>query len=376
MRVAIVSDIMPGNIGGVERFVVSISEEFKKRNIAVDLYDRSTISNWQEKVYDKFGGSLRRNLQIGNAAWRAISSRGDTDVVIQNELTGWNLRSRSNIPRIIVHHGTVRGKYYIDLPPGISWRTKLNRYLGLILLNGAIEQYIATGATSVAVSSSVADELRQYYTGIKPIVIPNGIDTRHFVKRDQACCRRKYGIEPDEFVACFTGRFTVLGKGFEELRALAELAWQEKLRMRFLIATNQIPQGWPANVMFVKNVSYQDLPELYSAADIFIFPTRYEGCSYSLLEAMACELPVLTTRVGYAKDLQQDIKEIAPFIFEKNTVEKYCQALKQLYDKPLFLRKLGVAGAEYIRRHNSLDVMVDAYVRLIAKVTGKEIPLH
>ena len=373
MRVAIVSDIMPGNIGGVERFVVMMAEELKKRNIEVDLYDISTISQWQEKWYDKFLGGSRRNFQIGNATWEKISRVG-TDVIIHNEITGWNLRNKTNIPRIVIHHGTVRGKYHIDLPPGISWRTRLNRYIGLNLLNGEIEQYITARATSIAVSSSVAHELRQYYTGIDPVVIPNGIDTGHFTKRDRAFCRQKYGIEPDEFVACFTARFSLQGKGFAELRALAELAWKEKLRIRFLIATNEIPQGWPANITFVKNVSYQDIPDIYSAADIFMFPTRYEGCSYSLLEAMSCGLPVLTTRVGYATDLHRDIPEIAPFIFEKISVAEYWQALRQLVDKPQLLKQLGAVGAEYVRRHNSLDVMVDSYIQLIAKVTSKEIP--
>ena len=376
MRVAIVSDIMSGNIGGVERFTVSISEELKKRNSEVDIYDRSVIDNWQEKWYDKYFINQRRNLQIGNAVWRKIaSSNADTDVIIQNSIAGWNLRRKTNIPRIVIHHGTMRGLYYIHLPSDISWKMKLNRYVGLIRMKGGAEQYTATGATSVAVSSAVAEELRQYYTGINPIVIPNGIDIRHFAKRERTYCRQKYGIEMDEFVVCFTARFGVLGKGFEELQVLTELAWKERLRIRFLIATDEIPHGWPANVVFVKNVSYQELPELYSAADIFIFPTRYEGCSYSLLEAMACELPILTTRVGYAKDLYRDINEIAPFIFEKNNAGEYWKLLKQLVNKPIFLRKLGVVGAEYVRRHNSLDVMVDSYVKLIAKVTKREMPL-
>jgi len=376
VRVAIVSDIMSGNIGGVERFTVSISEELKRRNMEIDVYDRSAIDNWQDKWYDKYFINQRRNLQIGNAVWRKIaSSNADTDVIIQNSIAGWNLRRKTNIPRIVIHHGTMRGLYYIHLPSDISWQMKLNRYVGLIRMKGGAEQYTATGATSVAVSSAVAEELRQYYTGINPIVIPNGIDTRHFTKRERTYCRQKYGIEMDEFVVCFTARFGVMGKGFEELQVLTELAWKERLRIRFLIATDEIPHGWPANVVFVKNVSYKELPELYSAADIFVFPTRYEGCSYSLLEAMACELPVLTTRVGYAKDLYRDINEIAPFIFEKNNAEEYWILLKQLVNKPIFLRKLGVVGAEYVRRHNSLDVMVDSYVKLITKVTKREMPL-
>ena len=251
---------------------------------------------------------------------------------------------------------------------------KFIRYVGFIGMKGAAEQYTAGGAISVAVSGAVAEELRRYYDNINPIVIPNGINIKHFTKRQRTSCRQKYKIALDEFVVCFTARFGVLGKGFEELFALARLAWNEQLKIRFLIATDHIPQEWPANVTFLKNVSYEDIPELYSLADIFVFPTRYEGCSYSLLEAMACELPVVTTQVGYAKDVYREVPEIAPFIFEKNDVEKYWKSIKLFMENPMLARKIGVVGAEYVWRNNSLDVMMDSYLNLIAKVTQKEIP--
>jgi len=370
LRIALVSDITPGNIGGVERFAFSFAEQLKKQNMLVDVYDRSSIEGWTDKWYDKYLVHQYRNRQIGNAAWQKISSNSTrTDIIIQNSIAGWSLRGKSPIPRIVIHHGTMRGLSHIKLPPDVSWRTKVNRYIGLDRLKGGLEQYTATGAVSVAVSSSVADELRRYYSGIHPIVIPNGIDIRHFAKRDRANCRQQYGIAAEDFVACFTGRFGVIGKGFEELRALALRAWEAQERIKFLIATDEVPSGWPANVVFVKNATYDQIPEVYSAADIFVFPTRYEGCSYSLLEAMACELPVLTAQVGYAKDLQRDIAEIAPFLFAENNVEQYWRSLKQLAENTELARHLGTIGAEYVRRHNSLEAMVDSYAKVIKELT-------
>ena len=342
----------------------------------IDVYDRSSIEGWTDKWYDKYLVHQYRNMQIGNAAWEKISAQSSpTDVIIQNSIAGWNLRGKTKIPRIVIHHGSMRGLSHLKFPAGVTWRTKLNRYIGLDRFKGGLEQYTATGAVSVAVSSAVADELRQYYSGIQPIVIPNGIDTQHFTKRNQAGCRKKYGIAIDDFVACFTGRFGVIGKGFEELRALAVLAWEAQSRIKFLIATDEVPSGWPANVVFVQNANYDQIPEIYSAADIFVFPTRYEGCSYSLLEAMACELPVLTTQVGYAKDIYRDIAELSPFIFLENQVEKYWKSLKLLAGDEVLASTLGCISAEYVRRHNSLNVMVDSYVKLIDQVAKGELIL-
>ena len=139
--------------------------------------------------------------------------------------------------------------------------------------------------------------------------------------------------------------------------------------MKFLVATDQILQGWPANTVFVKNVSYDEIPQVYSAADVFLFPTRYEGCSYSLIEAMACELPIVASLVGYAKDLRRDLKDLAPFILPDSDSELYWRALKLLADSADLAKRLGLSGAEYVRRHNSLDTMADSYVRLIEQVT-------
>ena len=330
LRVAIVSDITPGNIGGVERFTACVAAEFQKRRIEVQTFDRGNIGNWREKWYDKYIVEARSNLLVGKAAWRHIAGAEFVpDAIIHNSIAGWNLRGKTSIPRIVIHHGSIRGLYYIALPPDIPWRTRLNRYIGLICFGGILEQYVATGATSVAVSSSVAEELRLHYSGIKPVVIPNGIDIQHFSRRNRVQCRQKYGLSLDDFVVAFTGMYGLLGKGFAELQALATLAWESKQRITFLIATNDIPAGWPANVVFVKNVAYQDMPEIYSAADVFVFPTRYEGCSYSLLEAMSCELPVLTTHVGYAKDVRRDIAEFEPYILSENKVATYWRILQQ-----------------------------------------------
>ena len=84
---------------------------------------------------------------------------------------------------------------------------------------------------------------------------------------------------------------------------------------------------------------------------------------------MACELPVLTTQVGYAKDLYRDVRDISPFILKENNVEQYWQLLKQFAQNEEMAEKVGLMGAAYVRRHNSLEHMVDLYENLIEQVS-------
>ena len=49
-----------------------------------------------------------------------------------------------------------------------------------------------------------------------------------------------------------------------------------------------------------------DLPQLYRAADAFVFPTAYESFSLTCMEAMACGLPVFANAVGGIEDYLRD----------------------------------------------------------------------
>jgi glycosyltransferase involved in cell wall biosynthesis len=58
-------------------------------------------------------------------------------------------------------------------------------------------------------------------------------------------------------------------------------------------------------VQFLGNISHQHLPRYLLQADIFVLPSLNEGMSNSVLEAMACGLPVITTDTGGSKELVQ-----------------------------------------------------------------------
>lgn len=71
-----------------------------------------------------------------------------------------------------------------------------------------------------------------------------------------------------------------------------------------------------------------DVILFYHIADIFVFPSKREGLSVALMEAMACGLPVICNNIRGNKDLIQHFK--GGFLLEKCTSKEYCSAINEL----------------------------------------------
>ena len=69
-----------------------------------------------------------------------------------------------------------------------------------------------------------------------------------------------------------------------------------------------------------------DISELCQAADLFVFPSHQEGLSLALMEAIACETPVVCSDIRGNTDLVKD----RDYIFDENRVDDVVRTLKNL----------------------------------------------
>ena len=67
-----------------------------------------------------------------------------------------------------------------------------------------------------------------------------------------------------------------------------------------------------SEIVFPGYVSPGDLPLLYNAADLFVYPSRYEGFGLPVLEAMACGTPVVTSNVASLPEVAGDAALLVP----------------------------------------------------------------
>ncbi len=162
---------------------------------------------------------------------------------------------------------------------------------------------VRRSAAAVALTKVEAAQIRAFAGTVPTAVVPNGVAPPS-PGGDGMALRGALGIDPDARLALFVGRLDVRHKGLDRLIAAAHAAptW------RFLLVgpdhrgglqrLQRMASGLGVSERFslVGHWEAAELADAYSAADLFILPSRWEGLPMSLLEALAHGTPALVTQ--------------------------------------------------------------------------------
>ena len=170
--------------------------------------------------------------------------------------------------------------------------------------------YDRSNITIVAPSLWLAQQARKGLLGRFDVRhIPNGIDTQLYRPLDAQHCRHILGVPPGKRVLMFGAQsVTNARKGgdllFKALAALPPSLKAETLLLTFGSGNQQQLKALGMETIELGYVSSNRLKAmLYSAADIFVFPTRADNLPLVLQESMACGTPMLSFNVGGVPDL-------------------------------------------------------------------------
>jgi glycosyltransferase involved in cell wall biosynthesis len=199
----------------------------------------------------------------------------------------------------------------------------------------------------------------------RSLVIHNGIDWQAFDAHTVDARRAKadLGFDPCDVVVGQIAKFDVQ-KAQDELAAAIPLVVQKCPRAKFLFVGDgtlraqieaQVARlGVQRQVVFT---GYRDdVEKLLKTIDVVALPSRWEGLSLVLLEAMACRKPIVATRVTGNVDVVVDAE--TGFLVPSGAPDALAEKLIQLLQDARLRDAFGQQGRRRVEAEFSLDRMV------------------
>lgn len=213
-------------------------------------------------------------------------------------------------------------------------------------------------------------------------VIHHGIDTEAFSPPlDRAALRRRLGLpEGDVILGCF-GRIRAQ-KGTDAFVDAAIDLLQVRPGVTALVM-GRATEGHEAflddlkaraaaaqladRVRFLSEVPVHEMADWYRALDLYVAPQRWEGFGLTPIEAMACGVPVVATRVGAFEEI---VTEATGTLVPPGDVPALAAAIAPFLDDADRRRTAGAAALERVRTQFRIEdeaaALVAVYRRLLA----------
>jgi glycosyltransferase involved in cell wall biosynthesis len=223
----------------------------------------------------------------------------------------------------------------------------------------------------VAVSSNVADVLDEYLSR-KELDIPvlplyAGIDLTVFYPTPEI--EKKWDIaflgrlEKMKAVDLFPEMLVQLKQDFPDLKML--MTGEGSLKNSLLEEFDRL--GVSQMVHYLGVVETERVPELINQSCIFIYPSREEPFGLSIIEAMACGVPVVTTNVFGPSEIITN--ELDGLVVNPNDVRALAEAIRTLLNNKQLRMKIGLQGRTTVEKrfdiNQHLENLISIYQDLL-----------
>ncbi len=373
-RILVLNYEFPPLGGGAATATYNLLQQLRdKRDINVILLT-SSVGEYKEE-------SIGSNIKIIRLD---IGKEGDLHNQSNKNLLKYSIKAfrwiRSNRDRYDLIHAffgipcgflaMLSGKPYItslrgsDVPFYSKKYEKLDKYIfqHLSKLIWKKSEYV------VANSEGLRDLAYETYDKKEIGVIYNGVDINIFKPKEKE----------DGFVVVSTSRL-IERKGLDYLiKAFSKFAkGKDDVELRFYGDGNQREEledlvkelGIESKVKFFGETDREDIAKAIPSAHVFALPSKNEGMSNSLLEAMASGLSIIATDVGGTKELVDSSNGI---IVEKESVDDIYNALEKLYSNRELVKDMGIESRKKVEEI-SWERMAREYVKLYYANNDKQI---
>jgi len=234
--------------------------------------------------------------------------------------------------------------------------------------------------------SAISPEIASEWTssGIpseKVHLIPNSVDTNRFTPAEagqKSVLRKELDLPSNALIAIYTGRL-VSYKGLPLLlRVWNEIRNKHNNVLLILAGTggldihnceNELRQYVAAHQMdqYVRFTgSVQNDAEYLRASDIFVFPTENDAFPSSVVEAMACAMPIIATPVGAIPGIISHEKN--GILIEPGNARQLFEALNFMLSDISQITSLGIAALQTVRDRYSAACSNEKYISLFQSI--------
>ena len=303
------SDFTVDNHQSISEFVFEQNKAVEKLGVSYDYY---LIKEGGFQGYIKGFKDFHHYLEEKHYNYDIIHAHGGHIGSLAN--------TQRKIPVVTTYHGS-------DI------NNPINRLSSLIAL--------LFSKTNVFVSSKMLDKVKKYAHGI---VIPCGVDFNIFKPLDKVKCRKELGLNINEKIVLFAGRYERKEKNYKLAKKASDIANID-------------------NFIELKDFSREEVNLLLNASDLLLLTSFSEGSPQVIKEAMACNCPIVGTNVGTVAEIISVVEGCFITTFEpEDVVEKINLALH-------FSKKTN--GRDYVE-HFDNELIAKKVFELFQKIIEKE----
>ena len=316
-------------------------EQIKIGNGTVTIERPNHFSFSTLRIFGKSISSITRQRAINKVLRKAMFV---PDVVYCHfwrcGYEGYNYAKKNNLPLFVAS-----GESSI---PSIEYSDKKAFY-----------QYVR-GVICVSTKNKQESIEKGMTTEQKCIVLPNAINQNLFKRLDKIECRKKLGISENVFVTATLGWFSQRKGQHRVVEAINTLD-DDNIKSMFIGGGDEKPEG--KHIIFRGQVMHDDVPVYLNAADVYVLPTRAEGCCNSIIEAMACGLPVVSSDLPFNYDICDNSNSI---LVNPDDVEGIAVAINKMKSNKE-LRKELAEGAIKTAQNLTIEKRAEKILEFIEK---------
>jgi sugar transferase (PEP-CTERM/EpsH1 system associated) len=356
------------DVGGLENGLVNLINRIPAERYRHAIISLTEVSSFRDRIVHDDVRCIALHKRPGNdismllRLWRLFRELRPSIVHSRNlaaleaQLPAW----LAGVPCRI--HGE-HGRDMLDLGGNSKkyqlvrrlYRPLVHRY---IALSRQLEEYLRG---KVGVNSSRLN------------LICNGVDTERF-RADERCEREAFlpdGFAGDDSLLIGSvGRLEAVKDQMTLVRAFSDLCrrYPRDSRLRLILVGDGSLRHRIEALVAQENLqdrvwlagARDDIPQLLRALDVFVLPSLAEGISNTILEAMACGLPVVATRVGGNDELVQEGR--TGFLVPPADPGTMADALQNYIDNPALRQDHGVVARKRVEEAFTMARMTSSYI--------------